>query len=186
MKRVDETKAGQSISAFVIISPENVFIAKVQAHYSEAGRVLVNVWNWGEGQNYQEGSAGGYGYDKFTAAIRGMVIDGHELTDHCAVSLPKPEIFDAGSEMVICESVETTGGGGLKIRVLQDNVVYKTGDIVVTLPELVTKLDYFPHDFQPPAGYHVANWTDKGYADCYKESGLDYLKRLGYSVIQAI
>lgn len=141
-KRVDETKAGQAISAFVIINPENKLIARVQAHYSPAGRVIVNVWNWGKGGEdsaYQEGSASGYGYDKFTAAISHMIIDGHELTNHCAVSLPKPE--------------------GLSL---------------------------FPHDFKAPAGYHLANWTEQGYADCYKESGLDYLRSLGYSVIQAI
>lgn len=94
MKRVDETKAGKSISAFVIISPDNKLIGKVQAHYSDTGRVTVNLWNWGEGEVYQEGSAGGYGYDKFTAAIRGMIVDGHELTNHCQVSLPKPEGLD--------------------------------------------------------------------------------------------
>jgi len=31
-----------------------------------------------------------------------------------------------------------------------------------------------------------AGLTVDGYSSCYKESGLDYLKALGYTVIQAI
>jgi hypothetical protein len=138
MKRVDETTAGQSISAFVIISPENKLIAKVQAYYSKGGTVTVNVFNWGEGESFQEGKAGGWGYDKFTAAIRGMVIDGHEITDHCQIRLEKP----------------TEQG--------------------------------FPRDFETPKGYSLANYRDGFYNDCYKDAGLDYLRHLGYSVIQAI
>ena len=142
MKHVTDTKAGQAISAWVVLSPDNRLVARIQAHYSDGGTCTVNLWNWGSDESepcYQEGKAGGYGYDKFTAAISHMIVDGHELTNHCAVSLDKPR-----------------------------------------------GLDYFPRDFTPPTGYHLANYTDKGYADCYKESGLDYLRRLGYSVIQAI
>ena len=41
---------------------------------------------------------------------------------------------------------------------------------------------------KPPAGYTFANWDDKRqvWGDCYKLSGLDYLKSLGYRVLQAV
>ena len=39
----------------------------------------------------QQGRAGGYGYDKFTAALAGLVIDGHKLTDHCGDRLAPPK-----------------------------------------------------------------------------------------------
>ena len=32
---------------------------------------------------YQRGRAGGYGYDKKTAALAGLIVDGHTLADHC-------------------------------------------------------------------------------------------------------
>ena len=49
-------------------------------------------------------------------------------------------------------------------------------------------LDYFPYDFDVPAGYSLANYRKDvhGWNDCYRDAGLDYLKSLGYSVIQAI
>ena len=40
----------------------------------------------------------------------------------------------------------------------------------------------YPDDMLAPLGYHFAN----GRRDCYREAGLDYLKALGYRVIQAI
>lgn len=40
---------------------------------------------------FQVGRAPGYGYDKFTAALSGMIIDGHKMTDHSAASLSLPE-----------------------------------------------------------------------------------------------
>ena len=43
MKRVEETKAGQSIAAWIILSPDNRYIAKIQAHYSDSGVVTVNL-----------------------------------------------------------------------------------------------------------------------------------------------
>jgi hypothetical protein len=38
----------------------------------------------------QHGSAGGYGYDKKTAALSGLVIDGHQLSDHCGMRKKAP------------------------------------------------------------------------------------------------
>ena len=52
----------------------------------------------------------------------------------------------------------------------------------------------YPSGYQAPKGYRLANYMDAersgdgeaGYRDCYREAGLDYLKALGYRVIQAI
>lgn len=141
MKHVDETKAGKSIAAWIVIAPDNKLVARIQAHFSDSGRVTVNLWNWGHDESepcYQEGSAGGYGYDKLTAALNHMIVDGLELTNHCAVRLDPP----------------TEQG--------------------------------FPNNYETPKGYHLANWRDGFYSDCYKQAGLDYLRDCGYSVIQAI
>jgi len=81
-KQVRETKAGESISVWVILKGRKGVVTEVHAHYSDAGVVTVDVWDGGL-LSYQ-GKAGGYGYDKFTAAIAGAVIQGIRITDHCA------------------------------------------------------------------------------------------------------
>lgn len=157
-KYVNETSAGKAISAWVILKRHR-HIATIRASYSNGGRVLVNVFNNGDKNRsaekipFQHASASGYGYDKLTAALSGLVIDGHTLSNHCGVSLKRP-------------------ASGL-----------------------------WPRDFTPPKGYHMANFTtskwvndervelpkdEQGYSDCYKHSGLEYMKALGYTVIRAI
>lgn len=80
MKQVRETKAGLSISAYVVLKKGKP-VATVNAHFSNAGTCTVDVW--AIGHELQQGKAGGYGYDKFASALSGMVIDGVTLTDHC-------------------------------------------------------------------------------------------------------
>jgi hypothetical protein len=110
-KYVRETAAGKSISAYVILK-DGREVATVQMHHG-AG-CLVNVWQrhgaylataaangpapmddateraafdlWA----FQQGRATGYGYDKETAALSGLWIDGHELSDHCDSRFRQP------------------------------------------------------------------------------------------------
>lgn len=116
-KQVRETAAGQSISATVVLNKKGEHVATVQAHYSNAGRVTVDVWSTSVGlegmckradlwaklptdKDYksgafdlwslQQGSAGGYGYDKHAAALAGLIIDGHTIADHCG-QVPEAE-----------------------------------------------------------------------------------------------
>lgn len=78
MKHVRETAAGKSIKAFVILKGSE-HIATVQAFYSDSGSVLVNVWD--SRSLIHERRANGGGYDKYTAALRGAVIDGNKIYD---------------------------------------------------------------------------------------------------------
>lgn len=102
-KYVHDMEAGKSISAYVILNKRGEHVATVRAFHGQS--TLVNVWNhtskaWarcvkarklkGTSERtahdlyaFQHGRAGGYGYDKFTAALSGLIIDGHEMTDHC-------------------------------------------------------------------------------------------------------
>ena len=159
-KYVSKTKAGKSISAYVILKGKRQ-VATVRVHYGDTGRVLVNVWQDSDAYTrsarkagykvsdreahdlfaFQYASAGGGGYDKLTAALGGMWIDGHKLTDHCAVQKIPPK-----------------------------------GSCV------------FPVGYTAPKGYTLANWrSDKaGWGSCFRLSGLDYLKDRGYIVVQAI
>ncbi len=85
---VSKTKAAGSISAWIITDKHGEFVAKVQAHYGSGGRVLVNVFS--RDTEFQCASASGYGYDKLTAALAGLKIDGHSLADNCG-GVPEDE-----------------------------------------------------------------------------------------------
>jgi hypothetical protein len=138
-KQVRETNAAKSIRAYVILNPKGRHVATVQAHYGNS-LVMVDVWH-NDGAPLQQGRASGYGYDKFTAALSGLVIDGHVMADHCGERLKPPRGNDVWSRDAECKR-----------------------------------------------GYRFSNWSVEkaGWASCHKESGLDYLKALGYTIIAAI
>jgi hypothetical protein len=77
-KQVRETSAGRSIEAFVVLKKGRE-VAVVQVFHGQ-GTTRVDVFE--KSLTYQ-GSAGGYGYDRFTAALDGAIIDGIKLYDHC-------------------------------------------------------------------------------------------------------
>jgi hypothetical protein len=108
-KRVSETAAGRSISALIVLRKNGEHVATVQIHYGESV-VSVDIWNHvprrgrpnptreamdkARDWNPSHGRAGGYGYDKLTAALAGLEIDGIRLSDHCGECLPYPRGLD--------------------------------------------------------------------------------------------
>ena len=211
MKYVTETSAGRAIAAFVILKGTKK-IATVQVHYAPSGGVLVNVFQDHESAlkcamrfhktrvkelkgktdrntvqtefGAQEGRAGGGGYDKFTACLSGMWIDGHKLTNHCARDgAPKPPKGrstwprDAqpkrGYSFVNWAEFLTDGDkperlDAHKARAWTDG----------------TYVDRAYHDRVKAA--REAGYIESGYADCYRKEGMEYLRAFGYTVIQAI
>ncbi len=203
---VRDTAAAKSVSAYVILKGSRQ-VATVRSHYSDGGRVIVNVWQQGEAAarsaaaaekagepmkktdrydspgEYQAAAAGGGGYDKFAAALAGMYIDGHVMGNH---SSPKGA------------------------------------------PKLPAGRKTYPEGFKVPKGYHLANWQNGsdehtaaaaalvaelekggnawdseavqsakarlielqresgGYMSCYRSAGLRFLEETGYTVIQAL
>lgn len=101
MKQVRETKAGKSISAWVVLDKKNKVVANVQAHYSDSGAVTVDVWT--PNGELQQGRASGWGYDKTVAAMRGIIIDGITLTDHCGE--------DEASKRLLKRYIKAAGAG---------------------------------------------------------------------------
>lgn len=79
MKQVRKTQAGKAISCYVVLKDGKI-VATVHSHYSKSGLCTVDVW---EKSLVHQGRAGGYGYDKFTAALSGAVICGVKIYDHC-------------------------------------------------------------------------------------------------------
>lgn len=203
---VRDTSAGQSVKAFVVLDKRGEHVATVHAHFANSGRVTVDVRNhgkaadrclaaavksghvtpsqlvnaitkseakradWGKQDHaalvaydlfgLQQGSASGGGYDKEAAALSGNWIDGILLTDHCG--------SDAKSQRMMRAYVKDVG------------TPYAT---------------MYPKEFRSEwnrkaerIGASFANWSDthKAYTSLHVLAGLDRLKGMGYTVIQAI
>lgn len=145
-KQVRETASGKSISAWVILK-KGKHIATVQAHFGDSV-VTVDVWD-----NYirvHSGKAGGYGYDKFTAALSGAVIDGCKIFDNCGTDINTVKILEK----------------------------YLAGKL--TLEQASWQASKI--------GAYFTNWSDSDqkYKSIYYSPGLDRLKGMGYTLIQAI
>jgi hypothetical protein len=192
--QVRETSAGKSISAWVILNKKGVHVATVNAHYSNGGRVSVDVWNtsagidsickrpdcWAKlpaGKDYQvsawelfglqQSRAGGYGYDKFAAALSGLIIDGHTMADHCG-QVPEAE---KARTALMRQYVKFHDYSGERTRAAENG--WDQG---------------YWNKRAGRIGASFANYsTEKGRFDSlHFTSGLDRLRALGYQVIQAI
>lgn len=157
-KHIKDTKAGQSIGAYIILRKNGEHVATVRSHYSDGGICTVNVLNFGTNNpssqiGPQFAKAGGGGYDKFVAALTGLEIDGNRLSNHCGEQI-KPK---AGR---LFKSTDKKPKGYHFANWTHQKWV---NDKPVNLPA-----------------------SEQGYSLCYRESGLKYLSAIGYQVIQAI
>ena len=161
-KYVHDTAAGKSISAYIVMKKCKV-VATVRAHYSNGGTCLVNVFS-SDGTAFQYGRATGSGYDKFTAALAGLIIDGITLSDHCGRDEKTVKLlaqYHAACKAVCIGGHSVTWGG----------------DFQKFWDAKAAKL-----------GATFANWrsAESGFQSLHIASGLDRLKMAGYDVIQAI
>lgn len=109
----------------------------------------------------QQSRAGGYGYDKFAAALAGLIIDGHTIADHCG-RVPEDEKKRAALMRAYVRAVESGQPGSDK-----------------AWREKAARI-----------GCHFTNWGSCGvgerYGSLYFAHGLRRLECFGYKVIQAI
>lgn len=184
---VRETTAGKAIAAYVILSPTGEEVATVNLHHTQS-RTIANVWQSDDAAKrsaefaaslptiptdlrlkvkgpktpdvfrFQVGIARGYGYDKATRCLAGLVIDGIPITDHCSrygaparpgSLYPRDFPLPAGYSFANYRSGDSTWSDG------------------------------------SPRHPDVEKGAE-GYSDCYRDSGLKIFAALGYRVIQAI
>lgn len=197
-KFVSDTAAGKSLSAYVILNPKGQHVATVKAHFSNAGVCLVNVHCTRDG--FQYARASGYGYDKFTAALSGLTIDGHKMSDHCSKDgAPKPPrgrvTFPSGHKprkgyaLANYASVSRKTGRAVHSYHWIDEAKAALG----YSPALLEKSDdaavwdaICERAAELEKAWRASDDCEQGYTSCYRLSGLDYLKDLGYRVIQAV
>lgn len=106
------------------------------------------------------GHAGGYGYDKRTAALSGLVVDGHKMTDHCGGGLERP-----------------------KGRLWNDKDKARLAKKGYTLSNWSGPVE---EGREPGYGRKGVPNSASGWASCYRLSGYEYLQAIGYRVIRAI
>jgi hypothetical protein len=167
MKQARDFAAFRSVSAWIVLRADGTEIATVHAHHGDM-RTTVTVYNYGPGNDTadpQTRNAGGIGYDRTTAAMAGLWIDGHMLTDHC----------DHRAR------IETPRGGWPRGSEAPPGFDFANwsrfdsdGNVSPFFPgEGLTRKEHFDR-------------TTEGWASCYREPGLRVLKALGYRVIQAV
>jgi hypothetical protein len=213
-KYVRETTAGKAISAYVIMKGARQ-VAVIQVFHGAT--CLVNVWQETAAYirsakarkvyttdesayhdfQFQRSTASGYGYDKETSALAGLIIDGHELTDHCGrLKAPKPpkgrKLFPHNSKaprgysFANFTSIDKESGR----RIYRDEWHKRAAEAlgIVETPENANEV--YAHIAekarQMESDWRASDQCESGYSDCYRESGLKYLKALGYTVINAI
>jgi hypothetical protein len=189
MRDVRESSAGKSLSTYVILNPKGEHVATMRAHYANSGGVVVNVLNHGDEAcertaramghtigddgrietgayaytvaSMQVGRAGGYGYDKTTAALSGLYVDGVKLTNHCEERLAPPR-----------------------------GRLWRDSDRKRLARKGFALANYSParESGREMNGYGRKGVPDSeaGWTDAYRSSGLDILRDFGYRVIQAL
>lgn len=193
---VRDSKQAQALSSFVILDKKGKHVATVQAHYRES-LVKVDVWQesiaidnccmrehlWAklpkdvdyknsawDMWHFQQGRASGYGYDKFTAALAGLIIDGHTMADHCG------QVLEAEKARASLLKRYWSAMHSSQKHILPEH--YKSA--LQTQKEWDAKAARL--------GCRFANWRSEtnSYGSLHFASGLDRLEMLGYRVIRAL
>lgn len=162
-------------SAWIILKKDKV-IAKVHAHFG-GSRVVVNIYNWGKGTEdcFQKGSASGYGYDKLTSALSGLIIDGISLNNHCGT--------DKKTEKLLKQYIQTNLA---KDFTKEDEEYYRNK--AKKLGASFANYSIFYNGIKSCnfEGDKTKAKKTSYYTSLYLSSGLKKLEAFGYTVIQAI
>lgn len=217
-KYVRETAAAKSVSAWVITKGAR-HVATVQAHFGDS-RVLVNIWQEPEAYKackfkrgetitqegaraahdlyaFQAGTASGYGYDKLTAALAGLMIDGHALTDHCGARLkapkgngglwPRDAKAPKGYSFANWTRASKATGQTMHAYTWNDKARAEMG-----LPDdgrQITDAQFLAMSERADAlkaAWEASDDFATGYSSCYRLEGLKFLEAIGYTVRQAL
>lgn len=203
--QVRETSAGKSISAWVILNKKGVHVATVNAHYSNGGRVSVDVWNIGTaavGNSFAIARANGRISDANLAKLIDKAPDYYKTEE---------SRLDWAAYQSCCMQQSAAGGYGYdKLAAALSGLIidgHTIADHCGQVPEAekararlmrqyckamasgddVTTRRYWD-DKAARIGCSFANYsTEKGrFTSLYFLNGLRRLESLGYQVIQAI
>lgn len=157
VKYIRETTAAKAVSAYVIMKGSR-HVATVQAHHVP-NRCTVNVWQSSD------------------SIARSLKIKRSELT--------------ADADKALRFQHASAGGYGYDKFASALAGLIIDGHVMADHAEESKKpprgMEGWPHGSKAPRGYSFNNYIDgKGWTSCFKRAGLDYLRDLGYTVIDAI
>lgn len=175
MKYVSERA---NCSAWIVLDKKRNQVGKVQSIYGSSGKVTVNVFDMGKSnKSFQAGSASGGGYDKFTAALSGCVIDGVVLNDHCGT--------DEKTKKLLKEYTSIAQNSKINFNKENQEEYRKKAE------KIGARFANYSVFYNGIRDYNFEEDKEKAiktayYTSLYLESGLDKLKVLGYTIINAI
>lgn len=168
----------------IVLSKKGELVAKVHARYGSGGAVQVDIHQYGEpakktaatlglplgeygeapdAATLQQRKAGGYGYDKYAAALSGMVIDGIRLSNHCGT--------DKATERLLKRYSREVDAG-------------KSNGSDEVWRERAKKIGARFANWNGPSGYGGAKVPR--YVSLHRLEGLAYMEAMGYRVIEAL
>lgn len=171
MKQVREISDS---SAKIVMNKKGEHVATVHFRYGSGGGVQCDVWSRNPGEKWlslvHQKKAGGYGYDKSTAALSGAIIEGYKMADHCG------RVEESGEKKreALMRAYKRRVNSGLAMT-REDHAAFE---------EKARKI-----------GCHFANWGAVSLADggeyaawqsLHNQSGLDRLEMMGFTVITAL
>ena len=165
-REIEDNAAFSRVRAMLVIHPKKPGkYAKILCAYPKdgAGRLTVYIVDcFGDICTTQKGVASGYGYDKKTAALSKMSIDGHTLSDHCGRDNKSEKFLKAYG------------------KAIKSGEPIKAEQVI----EKAKKAGYTFTNWTSSGGYQPNDW--KGYQSCYRLPGLDYLRAIGYQVLEVL
>lgn len=204
MKRIAEL----SDSSAAIVMRKGEVIAKVHTRYGSGGGVQVDVVQYGEPAKrtaavmgleldqyggapdratLQQSKAGGYGYDKKTAALSGMIIDGHRLTNHCGTDEKVQRLFKRYTRAI-------DSGKGPQASEYWEKLARKIGARFANWQG--TDAEAIAHHMRRHGGTEAEAREIVGnrnapprigrYTSLYRLEGLRYMEAIGYDVIEVL
>lgn len=142
----------------------------------------------------QYGTAGGYGYDKETAAMSGLYVDGLRLSDHCEESKKPPKGLPCFPADYKAPRGWSLANHSRWIRTNKDSPWLALDMGQKGLVRLMGAPAEYREDLAPGEletlermeGAESRGNMLAGYGSCHKEAGLRFLEARGYRVIRAI
>lgn len=200
--QVRETAAGQSISAYVVLNKKGEHVATVNAHYSNGGRVSVDVWNLGQAADRCMSV-----FMKTAAATAEKVVAGAIVESKAKRDWAKENEHSrfAAYDLFGFQQSSASGHGYDKFAAALRGIWidgHQLADHCGQSPATEKLLkrytanmrgDYLKRSTQKywdekarNIGAHFTNYRDDVFTSLYLETGLKRLETIGYQVIQAI
>ena len=173
---MQQVREKSNATAFVVQNKKGEHVATVHYFYGSGGGVQCDVWARKAGETWlslvHQKKASGYGYDKAAAALSGATIEGYTMANHCGNVEPEGE---KKRDKLLAAYKKATARGGLTKE--QEAVFIKKAERIGCRFANYTKQGFCDH---------FADKDFYSYKSLHNEQGLERLRVLGFSIIQAI